>query len=88
MICITKNGLADVIYDRRPADGYCLVWHEYNLGGGILLNTFKWQLHIAILVIVVNILPPIVHGKKIEHVYSVVPLPMLLVMGNKHRQLE
>jgi hypothetical protein len=46
----------------------------------MLLDSFKGQLHVAVLVIVINILPPIMHGKKIEQVQTVVTFPVLQIV--------
>lgn len=54
----------------------------------MLLDSFKGQLHVAVLVIVINILPPIMHGKKIEQVQTVVTFPVLQIVVYQYGQFE
>jgi hypothetical protein len=48
----------------------------------------EWQLHIPVLIIIIDILPPIMHGKKFEHTYAIIPAPMFHVMGYQHWEFE
>lgn len=52
------------------------------------VNLFKGELHIAFIVIVVHIIPPIVHGQEINKAYTGITLFMLGVMLKQNRQLE
>ena len=77
-----------MVRHRRFLQGDELLWHHYDLRAGVLLNILEGQLHIAVLVIVVDVLPPIMHGQEIKHADAIVALPVFEVMVNQHRQFE
>jgi hypothetical protein len=88
VICIAKNWLFNDIHYWRLTKGNSLGWDQYDLGSLVLLNAFERQLHITVLVIVFDVLPPIMHGKKIQHFDALVTLFVLEIMGKKNRQFE
>lgn len=51
------------------------------------VELFEGQLHIAVIVIVVKIIAPIMHGKKIGKAYFIVALLMLGKMLKQHGEL-
>lgn len=52
------------------------------------VNLFKRELHITIIIIVVHIIAPIMHGQEINKAYASVTLFMLGVMLKQNRQFE
>lgn len=47
----------------------------------------KWQLHIAVMVIVVDVLTPIVHGQIFHYSNCLTSLLMLEIVSNKNGKL-
>ncbi len=52
------------------------------------VNLFEGQLHIPVVIIIVHIIAPIVHGQEINKAYAGVTLLMLGVMLKQNRQFE
>ena len=53
-----------------------------------MIYILERQLHVAVLVIVIDILPPIMHGKKLKHSDAVIPLPVFHIMHYQYREFE
>lgn len=54
---------------------------------GFDVDTFKRKLIVPVIVVVIQISPPIMHGKKLSEPHLAVQLLMFLVMLNEHRKL-
>lgn len=52
------------------------------------VDLFEWQLHIAIVVIVVDVLTPIVHGQILHHRDSSASLLMFKIVSNQNRNFQ
>lgn len=75
-------------YIKLPVFYISFCNRKKNLKERTLTGLFKRQLHVFILIIVVKIGAPVVHGKEFIDTYPFINLVMFSVMGHEKRDLE
>ena len=54
----------------------------------MFVDLLEGQFHVLVLIIIVQVIPKIVHGQKIHHIYAVIYIAMFCEMRIQRRQFQ